>query len=75
MKLTLIIASLAATAFAAPAPGEAALEARQDNCFFASECSTLWSGKCDNHCGPRGFSHMTGDKCTWPSKKCCCIVP
>ncbi|KAF2124609.1 hypothetical protein P153DRAFT_390647 [Dothidotthia symphoricarpi CBS 119687] len=49
MKLNLIIATLAATAFAAPrasdmVAAEANIEARADNCFFASQCATFWSG-------------------------------
>lgn len=82
MKLTLLIATLAATAFAAPrASGdmEADVEVRADNCFFPSQCSAFWSGKCENHCGSRGFSHMSRDGCQWNpinlTQKCCCIRP
>jgi hypothetical protein len=81
MKLTLIIATLAATAFAVPHASdmdaaEANIEARADNCFHASQCATFWSGKCENHCGKRGFSHMSRDGCSTLKlqKKCCCIV-
>ena len=80
MKLTLLIATLAATAIAASrangdmVPAEADIEARADNCFFPSQCSAFWFGKCENHCSPRGFSHMTRDGCRF-TKKCCCIRP
>lgn len=53
---------------ASPIPGG-------DNCFHPSECSTRWAGKCGYWCDHRGFSHMTGDGCWWPKKKCCCINP
>ncbi|RDA85259.1 hypothetical protein CP532_2352 [Ophiocordyceps camponoti-leonardi (nom. inval.)] len=49
-----------------------AIEAR-DNCFHPSSCSASWAGKCEDYCGSRGFSHMTGDGCGWFQKKCCCI--
>jgi hypothetical protein len=81
MKLTLIIATLAVTAFAAPhtsdiVTAEANIGARADNCFFASQCATFWSGKCENHCGSRGFSHMSRDGCSKLklAQKCCCKV-
>ncbi|KAH7039658.1 uncharacterized protein B0I36DRAFT_357058 [Microdochium trichocladiopsis] len=48
--------------------------AERDNCFYPSSCSSTWSGKCEDYCGTRGFSHMTGEDCEWPSKKCCCIT-
>jgi hypothetical protein len=80
MKLTLLLATFAATALAAPrASGEmdADVETRADNCYFPSHCSAFWSGKCENHCGSRGFSHMSRDGCQWNpinlTQKCCCI--
>jgi hypothetical protein len=83
MKLTLLLATFAATALAAPrASGEmdardADVETRADNCYFPSQCSAFWSGKCENHCGSRGFSHMSRDGCQWNpinlTQKCCCI--
>lgn len=54
------------------APVEPSLD---DNCFYPSSCDAFWAGKCEDYCGDRGFSHMTGDGCDWPTKKCCCIVP
>ncbi|GAB1318533.1 hypothetical protein MFIFM68171_08743 [Madurella fahalii] len=61
------------------APGEQAARddaaIAADNCFHPSSCSTTWGGKCEDYCDDRGFSHMTGEGCGWPSKKCCCIVP
>ncbi|KAJ4985032.1 hypothetical protein SVAN01_09475 [Stagonosporopsis vannaccii] len=83
MKVTLILATIAATAAAAPraagemSPAPAPLDGRADNCFFPSQCSAFWSGKCENHCGSRGFSHMSRDGCKWNpiniTQKCCCI--
>ncbi|KAK4202376.1 hypothetical protein QBC40DRAFT_252209 [Triangularia verruculosa] len=80
MKATSILVFLTAVAagvFAAPSaePEAAQLETR-DNCFYASKCSTSWDGKCETHCGSRGFSHMTRDGCGINifAKKCCCIV-
>lgn len=74
MQLSLILATLAATAFAAPHASD--IEARA-TCYHPSTCSTSWSGKCEAYCGSRGFSHMTGSGCTNPpfvtvNKKCCC---
>ena len=81
MKLILLIATLAATALAAPrASGdmvsEADIEARPDNCFHPSRCDAFWfNDKCKDYCDKRGFSHMSGDGCGWFTKKCCCIKP
>ncbi|KAJ1334182.1 hypothetical protein MN608_04188 [Microdochium nivale] len=78
---TSLVAALfaASTVVLAAAPGvsdrmvpEAEVFER-DNCFHPSSCSSTWSGKCEDYCGSRGFSHMTGEKCGWPSKRCCCI--
>ncbi|CRK48267.1 hypothetical protein BN1723_016848 [Verticillium longisporum] len=69
--LTTLTAVLAAPQLAADAP----IEARQDNCFHPSSCSAFWSGKCQDYCDTRGFSHMTGDGCGGLRKKCCCIRP
>ncbi|EMD70251.1 hypothetical protein GGP41_000389 [Bipolaris sorokiniana] len=78
MKLILLIATLAATALAAPrASGdmvpEANIEALADNCFHPSQCSAGWAGKCECYCGSvLGFSHMSGAGCGFRQKKCCC---
>ncbi|KAF9157418.1 hypothetical protein DFQ27_008778, partial [Actinomortierella ambigua] len=70
---------LATTAAAAPQPeaGEhegVELEKRRgDNCYFKSHCSMSWSGKCQNHCGKRKFSHMSKNGCGWFEKRCCCV--
>jgi len=72
--LTVVLA-LATSAFAAP-PAEVADGGDvqiQETCYHASSCSTHWSGLCEDYCGHRGFSHMTGSGCSgWFSKKCCC---
>ncbi|KAK3833079.1 MAG: hypothetical protein JOS17DRAFT_741466 [Linnemannia elongata] len=44
----------------------------QETCYHASSCSDHWSGLCEDYCGDRGFSHMSGSGCGWFSKKCCC---
>ncbi|KAG7145932.1 hypothetical protein HYQ46_005284 [Verticillium longisporum] len=41
----------------------------EDNCFHPSSCSAFWSGKCQDYCDTRGFSHMTGDGCGGLRKK------
>ncbi|KAF9167216.1 hypothetical protein DFQ26_005329 [Actinomortierella ambigua] len=71
--------ALAAGAYAVPNPVEAGspktdLDERQDNCFYPSHCSATWSGKCENHCAHRGFSHMSGDDCGLFEKRCCCVT-
>lgn len=71
LALTVALA-LATSAVAVP---QLELEKRDDNCFFASHCSATWYGKCENHCGDRKFSHMSGDGCGWFKKRCCCISP
>ncbi|RYO91760.1 hypothetical protein DL766_002398 [Monosporascus sp. MC13-8B] len=79
LGLTILIASLGSAVFAAPATSEAndnvGLTARADNCFYPSHCSATWYGKCENHCGKRGFSHMSKNNCGWFKKRCCCIKP
>ncbi|KAF9967672.1 hypothetical protein BGZ73_000460 [Actinomortierella ambigua] len=70
--------ALATSAFAAPQPVEMEssdvdMEKRRDNCFFPSHCSAFWSGKCENHCAHRGFSHMSKNGCGWLKKRCCCV--
>ncbi|PFH58626.1 hypothetical protein XA68_13443 [Ophiocordyceps unilateralis] len=68
--LTLVTGVLAITE--SPSPKHDGVEAR-DNCFHPSSCSVSWAGKCEDYCGRRGFSHMTGDGCGLFRKKCCCI--
>ncbi|RCI12474.1 hypothetical protein L249_1169 [Ophiocordyceps polyrhachis-furcata BCC 54312] len=69
--LLLLLPSLASFTAGSP-PSSTKIEAR-DNCFHPSSCSASWAGKCEDYCGSRGFSHMTGDGCGWFQKKCCCI--
>ncbi|KAF9122326.1 hypothetical protein BG015_005580, partial [Linnemannia schmuckeri] len=74
--LTVALA-LATSAFAAP-PAEVAAPPAEvveggdnqiaETCYHASSCSTHWSGLCEDYCGHRGFSHMTGSGCGWFSK-------
>lgn len=72
--------TLAATATAAsipeskPADAAGDVSVLDDTCYHPSACSSTWGGKCEIHCGDRGFSHMTGDGCSFFAKKCCCIV-
>jgi hypothetical protein len=49
-------------------------QAASGTCNHANECG-YHSGECEDYCGSRGFSHMTGDGCGWKfwAKKCCCI--
>ncbi|KAJ5161848.1 hypothetical protein N7492_007240 [Penicillium capsulatum] len=76
MKTTffLVLAGLAANAVAVPTENaqNEALDKRTGSCFHPSSCSVTWSGKCEDYCGKRGFSHMTGDGCSGLSEKCCC---
>lgn len=74
MKTGLLVVAIATGAFAAPSdPSAQGVEARADNCFHPSSCSASWAGKCEDYCGRRGFSHMSGDGCGIFKKKCCCI--
>ncbi|KAK3805061.1 MAG: hypothetical protein JOS17DRAFT_693028 [Linnemannia elongata] len=64
----------AANAFAAPQAevvenGDVQIE---ETCYHPSSCSNHWSGLCEDYCGNRGFSHMSGSGCGWFEKKCCC---
>ena len=75
VALVLATSALAAPP-ASPAPpaevvngGGAEIE---ETCYHASSCSDHWSGLCEDYCGSRGFSHMSGSGCGWFSKKCCC---
>ncbi|KAG0029600.1 hypothetical protein BGZ82_007836 [Podila clonocystis] len=65
VALTVTLA-LATSALAAPQPE---VEKRADNCYFPSVCWNNWGGKCEDYCGDRKFSHMTGDGCRWFYKK------
>ncbi|KAK3182390.1 hypothetical protein K4F52_006214 [Lecanicillium sp. MT-2017a] len=81
--ITSLTLTLAATATAASIPeskpadaaaADADVSVLDDTCYHPSACSSTWGGKCEIHCGDRGFSHMTGDGCSFFAKKCCCIV-
>ncbi|KAK3367810.1 hypothetical protein B0H63DRAFT_86445 [Podospora didyma] len=70
MKFAIIITALIAGVLAAPA--DQVEERAPAACYHPSSCSTHWSGLCEDYCGSRGFSHMTGSGCGLLSKKCCC---
>lgn len=70
---TSLLASTGALAMPHDMSADGVFDVRDDNCFHPSSCSSTWGGKCEDYCDKRGFSHMTGDDCSWPKKKCCCI--
>ena len=50
----------------------------KEKCHYKSHCSKLNSGHCEDHCGDRGFSHMSSiGNCGVLKpfeRKCCCIT-
>ncbi|KAJ5101339.1 hypothetical protein NUU61_003561 [Penicillium alfredii] len=75
----LLLLTLAAGIMAAPAEDADANAdvhtndlSQRGSCYHPSSCGRAWAGKCEDYCGSRGFSHMTGDGCGFLAKKCCC---
>ncbi|KAJ5985673.1 hypothetical protein N7499_008039 [Penicillium canescens] len=73
-NILILLATLTASVIATPTANAEASEIfeRSGSCYHPSSCSRSWAGKCEDYCGSRGFSHMTGDGCGWLAKKCCC---
>jgi hypothetical protein len=72
-NILILLATLTASVMATPtANAEASEIFARGSCYHPSSCSRSWAGKCEDYCGSRGFSHMTGDGCGWLAKKCCC---
>ncbi|OGE56620.1 hypothetical protein PENARI_c003G09603 [Penicillium arizonense] len=73
-NILILLATLTASVMATPTANAEASEIfeRSGSCYHPSSCSRSWAGKCEDYCGSRGFSHMTGDGCGWLAKKCCC---
>ncbi|RYP08334.1 hypothetical protein DL765_008810 [Monosporascus sp. GIB2] len=82
LSLTFVIASLGSAVFAAPAASEAndyvGLTARDDHCYYPSDCRDYWTEEgCKEYCYYLGldFSHKTCDGCEYGKERCCCVKP
>jgi hypothetical protein len=67
-----LLTAMTATVMASPTDFEAGGLAERAVCHHPSSCGRFWSGKCEDYCGDRKFSHMSTSDCSWLAKRCCC---
>ncbi|KAJ5852626.1 uncharacterized protein N7529_012011 [Penicillium soppii] len=71
-NFVVLLMALTATVMASPTALEASELVESAACHHPSSCGRFWSGKCEDYCDYRGFSHMSSSGCSWLAKKCCC---